>query len=58
MAKVFKCKDIGFDCDAVIHASSEADALEKIAIHARDVHGLANITPDVLSKVKAALRDD
>jgi len=34
MGKVFRCKDLGLDCDAVIRASSEEEVLKKAAEHA------------------------
>lgn len=57
MAKVIRCSDVGFDCDGVIRADTEAEALEKAAKHAQEAHGLDEITDEIVTKVKAAMRD-
>lgn len=57
MAKVIRCSDVGFDCDRVIHAETEDEALQQAAEHARAVHGVNEITDDVVAKVKAAMQD-
>ena len=58
MAKVLHCSDVGFDCDGVIRAETEDEALKMAAEHAKTVHGVQEITEDVLEKVKAAMRDE
>jgi len=58
MAKVIHCRQVGFDCDGVIRAETEQEALRLAAEHARTVHGVREITPEVLAKVKEAIRDE
>jgi predicted small metal-binding protein len=58
MGKMVKCRDIGFDCDAVIHTDTEDEALAQAAAHAQAVHGLEEVTPEVVEAVKAAIRDE
>ena len=58
MAKVINCKDVGFDCAGVIRAATEDEALQMAAEHAKTVHGLQEITPEVVAKVKAVIRDE
>jgi predicted small metal-binding protein len=58
MAKVINCKDVGFDCAGVIRAATEDEALQMAAAHAKTVHGLLEITPEVVAKVKAVIRDE
>ena len=58
MAKVLNCKDVGFDCEGVVRAETEEEALQIAAAHAKDVHGIQEITPDIAEKVKAAMRDE
>jgi predicted small metal-binding protein len=58
MAKVINCKDVGFDCAGIIRAATEDEALQMAAEHAKTVHGLQEITPEVVAKVKAAIRDE
>lgn len=57
MAKELRCRDVGFDCDGVIRADTMEQALQMAAHHAREEHGLDEITPEVLAKVKQAIRD-
>jgi predicted small metal-binding protein len=35
MAKVIRCRDVGFDCEAVIRAGTEEEALAQAAAHVR-----------------------
>lgn len=58
MATVIRCRDVGFDCDGVIRAETEEEALQQAAEHAKEVHGLEDVTPDVVEKVKAAMREE
>ena len=58
MEKVIRCRDVGFDCPGVIRAATEEEALQKAAEHANKVHGLEKMTPDVVERVKAVIRDD
>lgn len=57
MSKVLRCRDIGFDCDAVVRAASEEEVLEQAAAHAKTVHGV-EVTPEIAEQVKAAIRED
>ena len=57
MAKIIRCKDVGFDCDGVIRADTEEEALQQAAEHAKEAHGLEEVTDDVVAQVKAAMRD-
>lgn len=58
MATVIHCRDVGFDCDGVIRAETEEEALKQAAEHAKSVHGLEEVTPAVVEKVKAAMRKE
>ena len=58
MDKVIRCKDVGFDCNGVIRAPTEDQALKMAAEHAKTVHGVRDITPDILAKVKRAMHDE
>ncbi len=55
MEKVIRCRDVGFDCDGVIRAKTEEEALRLAAEHAMKVHGLKDITPDIVKKVKSVM---
>jgi predicted small metal-binding protein len=58
MAKVIRCRDVGFDCEAVIRADTEEEALAQAAAHARAIHDLQEVTPEVVAAVRAAMRDE
>ncbi len=58
MSKVIHCRDVGFDCNGVIRAESEEEALRLAAEHARTAHGLNEITPQVAEKVRSVIRDE
>lgn len=58
MAKVIRCRDVGFDCDGVVRAASEDEALRQVADHARTAHGVEEITPDILARVRSVMRDE
>jgi len=58
MAKVLRCRDVGFDCDGVIRAETEEEILKKAAEHAQAVHNLTEISEEVVEKVRTAIRDE
>jgi predicted small metal-binding protein len=58
MAKVLRCKDVGFDCGYEIRADTEEELMEKVAAHAAQVHDMKEVTEDVAAKVKAAIKDE
>ncbi len=55
MEKVIRCRDVGFDCIGVIKAKTEQDALTLAAEHARNVHGLKEITPEIIEKIRSVM---
>ena len=57
MSKILHCRDVGFDCDAVVRADSEEEILKQAAAHAESVHGVV-VTPEIAAQVKAVIRDD
>ena len=57
MEKVLHCRDVGFDCNGVIKAQTENEVLAMAAEHARKVHGVTDITPEIASKIKAAIKE-
>ena len=58
MTKVVNCGDVGFECEGVIRAETEEEALKLVAEHAKEVHGMQEVTPDVVEKVRAVMRDE
>lgn len=58
MEKVIHCRDVGYDCDGVIRAKTEEEALQQAAEHARSAHGLEEATPEVVEKIKSVMREE
>ena len=52
----FRCKDIGMVCDFEATAETEDELMKKIAEHAREAHNMETIPPDVMEKVKKAIK--
>jgi predicted small metal-binding protein len=57
MAKQLRCRDVGIYCDFEARATTAAEVLQKIAAHARAAHGILEVPPDLVLKVRAAIRD-
>ena len=58
MSKIVNCRDVGFDCDGVVRAETEDEALRLVAQHARDKHGVTEITPELVDKVREVMREE
>jgi predicted small metal-binding protein len=58
MSKILKCSDVNPGCNHEIRGDSEHDVLRKAAEHAKTAHQMETIPPEVLSKVKGAIRDE
>lgn len=58
MAKVVKCRDVGFDCDGVVRAETEDEVLKRVAAHAKAVHEIEEVTPEIVAKVRSVMRDE
>ena len=58
MAKVVRCRDVGFDCDGVVRAETEEEALKQVAAHAKAVHNIEAVPAEVVEKVKKVMRDE
>jgi predicted small metal-binding protein len=57
MAKELICRDVGFDCDAVVTADSEEEVMAQAATHAREVHGLEQIDDQTAERIRAQIHD-
>ena len=42
MAKELRCRDLGFDCDAVVTGENEDEIVAQVVEHARAVHGMTD----------------
>jgi predicted small metal-binding protein len=55
--KELRCRDAGFDCDAVIQGEDEQDVMSQTADHARDVHGMDEIDEDTGQQLRSLIHD-
>jgi len=58
MAKVLSCRDVGVDCDFVARGATVEEVMEKAREHATKDHGFGDIPPELVDRVKAAIRDE
>jgi predicted small metal-binding protein len=58
MAKVLKCGDLMPGCAFEARGNSEDEVLKVAAEHAKTAHNLREITPELLTKVRGAIRDE
>jgi predicted small metal-binding protein len=54
--KEFSCGDVVPGCTASFRAPTEEALLQQIARHARDDHGLTELSPDLVAAVKQRIR--
>ena len=57
-SKHLRCRDVGLDCDYEVRGRSEDEVLQRAAAHAQRDHGIQEITPDLESRVRAAIRSE
>ena len=57
MGYEFKCKDIGMDCGFDVKANSVDQLIPVIQAHAKNAHGINEITPELFEKVKSAIKE-
>ena len=58
MTLIVNCRDVGFDCEGVVRAESQDDLLQQVAAHAQSVHGLKEVTDEIVAKVKSVIRQE
>ena len=54
--KELKCRDAGFDCDAVVRGETTDDVMAQVEPHVREVHG-QQVTPEVAGQVRTLVHD-
>jgi predicted small metal-binding protein len=50
--KEFACANLGKKCRTTLTAQTEERLAELAAVHLREDHGMASVTPDVLARIK------
>ncbi len=58
MKKVIRCRDVGFDCNGVIKANTEKETLAMVAEHAKTEHGVKEITPEMVEKIRSVMKEE
>ena len=55
--KTIRCNDVGPDCAFTASAETEEELMQKVAAHASE-HGITEVTPELLEKVKAVIKEE
>ena len=58
MTKVVNCRDLGFDCEGVVRAETDEEALQMVAQHAKEVHGMDEVPEEVVQKVYEVMQEE
>ena len=54
--KRIACGDVVPGCDFTATAATEEELMQKVVAHASQHHGVAEVTPELAQKVKAAIK--
>ena len=57
MTKSISCSDAGYDCGWSATAETEEELMNKVAEHAKAEHKDLEITPEVVAKIKSAIKE-
>lgn len=58
MTKVVNCRELGFDCDGVVRADTEEEALQQVAQHAKEVHDVNEVTSELAEQVRSVMHEE
>jgi predicted small metal-binding protein len=58
MSKVLECADVTGDCKGVVRGNSEQEIMQGMVKHAKDVHGLDTVPPELVTKARSSIRDE
>lgn len=53
--KKFSCGDVIPGCTAAFTAETDDEILAQVAVHARDDHGITEVTPEMVEQLTAAI---
>lgn len=56
--KELRCREVGFECEAVIRAESEDEVMRQASEHARTVHGKQDISDDEARAIRSKIRTE
>lgn len=51
-----RCRDVGFDCDAVVHADTDDEVMAQVAAHAKQVHNV-DVTAEQAQQISTLIHD-
>jgi predicted small metal-binding protein len=51
-----KCKDVGMKCGFEVKTENQDELMQIVALHAEKSHNMKTIPPDVMEKVKKAIK--
>ena len=57
MAKVLRCRDLGLACEFEVKGDSVEDVLQKAYAHALFQHSDLKLTPELVERARAAIKD-
>lgn len=59
MAKIIDCGEVdpSSGCKHVVRGETDDEVLQKAAEHAKE-HGIREVTPELMQKVRAAIREE
>ena len=57
MTRKIACNDFMPGCTYKAEAENEQELLTQVAQHAAQTHGITDITPEILQKVRAVIRE-
>jgi predicted small metal-binding protein len=53
----FVCGEIVPGCDTKIQGENDDEVLQKVAVHAREAHGMDEVPPEVQDNVRSKITD-
>lgn len=54
--KQLRCRDVGFDCDAVVEAESADEVMAQAGPHVKETHGM-DVSPEMAQSISGSIRD-
>lgn len=57
MAYEFECENVIPGCEGKVQGETKEDVLQAAAEHAKETHGMAELSNDVVEKVKASIHE-
>jgi predicted small metal-binding protein len=60
MSKILECSKVNpqSNCDYIARGETEQDVLQDAKLHVQQQHGIQDLTPDLMSKVKQNIHEE